>query len=421
MDSQAIVLDGQEQLFSKYPKDMDAYFANNEVIIPVLPQELLPELESVAQNFRVTSTKQYYEYLVSEMDFWNTNDSKNKLNSITQKGRLATAKTSFDNALNYYKSNNKTQGDNQLRQSINTIKLGCLYSKTSLAIYVLQFVGQHDNFIRGLKNGLLKDRTISLNTLTVRDIEGVKEALSYIEGNENDITALEVQSIALKEAIETANAHFAELNQEYTRAFHEQENRIASITNQTNEHLKKMDDEATQYYVERNKRCDDLEKLYDEKLKLQAPAQYWKDQETSYLISGRWWFAVSIILALVIVGGLVVLLASIPNMFSDESHWLDIFKNSAIITIITSVAIYILRITVKMAMSSFHLARDAKERHNLSYFYLALIQDKAITDKERALVINALFSRSDTGLLKNDSGPTMSNNVMDLVETVTKK
>lgn len=53
---------------------------------------------------------------------------------------------------------------------------------------------------------------------------------------------------------------------------------------------------------------------------------------------------------------------------------------------------------------------------------MALIKDKAITDKERALVINALFSRSDSGLLKkNDIGPTMSGNVMDLVETVTKK
>ena len=50
-----------------------------------------------------------------------------------------------------------------------------------------------------------------------------------------------------------------------------------------------------------------------------------------------------------------------------------------------------------------------------------ITKSEPTTDKERALVINALFSRSDSGLLKNDAGPTMSGNVMDLVETVTKK
>jgi len=74
-----------------------------------------------------------------------------------------------------------------------------------------------------------------------------------------------------------------------------------------------------------------------------------------------------------------------------------------------------------MALSSFHLARDASEREQLTYVYLALIEGKAITDKERAIILNALFSRADTGLLKGDSAPTMSTNVTGLVETLTKK
>ena len=82
----------------------------------------------------------------------------------------------------------------------------------------------------------------------------------------------------------------------------------------------------------------------------------------------------------------------------------------------TSVAIYVLRITIKLAMSSFHLSRDAKEREQLAYFYLSLKKDAAISDTERAIVINALFSRSDTGLLKGDSSPSMSANVVELLD-----
>ena len=105
-----------------------------------------------------------------------------------------------------------------------------------------------------------------------------------------------------------------------------------------------------------------------------------------------------------------------PNIFSPDIYWLENIKNSAILTVITSVGIYILRTFIKMAMSSFHLSRDAKERNKLSIFYLALIEDDAVTDKERAIVLNSLFSRADTGLLKGDSGPTMSNNISDLVD-----
>ena len=74
-----------------------------------------------------------------------------------------------------------------------------------------------------------------------------------------------------------------------------------------------------------------------------------------------------------------------------------------------------LRITIKMTLSSYHLARDSKEREQLSYFYLSLMQTNGVSDNERAIILNSLFSRSDTGLLKGDSSPIMSANVTDVI------
>ena len=79
-----------------------------------------------------------------------------------------------------------------------------------------------------------------------------------------------------------------------------------------------------------------------------------------------------------------------------------------------------LKLCVKMSMTSYHLSRDAKERSNLSYFYLALIENSAVSDNERGLILNALFSRSDTGLLKGDSSPSMPSNISDLVNIIGK-
>jgi hypothetical protein len=68
-----------------------------------------------------------------------------------------------------------------------------------------------------------------------------------------------------------------------------------------------------------------------------------------------------------------------------------------------------MRAITKVMFSSFHLARDSEERNTLTYFYLSLVNDSKIDEKDRHLVVQSLFSRADTGLLKEDSSPTMPN------------
>ena len=61
---------------------------------------------------------------------------------------------------------------------------------------------------------------------------------------------------------------------------------------------------------------------------------------------------------------------------------------------------------MKLATSSYHLARGARERYQLTYIFLALIKENAMEQKDREIVLTALFSRSDTGLLKHDASPS---------------
>ena len=72
---------------------------------------------------------------------------------------------------------------------------------------------------------------------------------------------------------------------------------------------------------------------------------------------------------------------------------------------------YGIRALNKVAFSSFHLARDAEEREQLTYVYLSLVKDSAVDEKEKNLIMQSLFSRADTGLLKDDSSPTMPNDI----------
>jgi len=181
-----------------------------------------------------------------------------------------------------------------------------------------------------------------------------------------------------------------------------------------------METKNVEYYKTAEYRLTELESTYQEKLRLQAPAEYWKKLKGSYQLSGWGWLILSGLIAAGIIAFLCIVLFKNNELLTENANWIDNVKSSAILTVITSIAVYILRLTSKMSLSSFHLSKDAKERESLAYFYLSLMEKSAVTEKERAIILNALFSRSDTGLLKGDSAPTMSSNVSDLVELFKK-
>lgn len=68
---------------------------------------------------------------------------------------------------------------------------------------------------------------------------------------------------------------------------------------------------------------------------------------------------------------------------------------------------YLLRVLSKLVFSAFHLMRDAEEREQLTYLYLSLSKEAEVDKESRDIILQALFSRTETGLLSSDSGPTM--------------
>ena len=84
-------------------------------------------------------------------------------------------------------------------------------------------------------------------------------------------------------------------------------------------------------------------------------------------------------------------------------------RASLIFVALMSVAGYLIHLFTRIAISSFHLSRDYRERFQLTRVYLALIKDGDVANDEntRQIVLQSIFSRSDTGLLKGDHALTM--------------
>jgi hypothetical protein len=159
----------------------------------------------------------------------------------------------------------------------------------------------------------------------------------------------------------------------------------------------------------------ELEKTYKEKLKLEGPATFWSERAKKLQRQG--WIALIglIILILLICASLNALLWKTPEQiftsYFKGDHSAAIRWSIIYITLIAFFAFCIKAIS-KVMFSSFHLARDSEERHTLTYFYLALLKESEIDSEEKKLIMQSLFSRADTGLLKEDSSPTMPNDLV---------
>ncbi|WP_369385789.1 DUF6161 domain-containing protein [Mesobacillus boroniphilus] len=145
------------------------------------------------------------------------------------------------------------------------------------------------------------------------------------------------------------------------------------------------------------------------KIKIVAPAEYWSQTRKGYWKTGALWIVASLVATvvfLVVINNLIIDLQATTSATSSTFTF-DTIKYGILLTVFISIGVFIINFFIKLATSAFHLSRDANERMQLTHLYLALINENAITTEERSIVLQALFSRADTGLLKGDSSPTI--------------
>lgn len=192
-----------------------------------------------------------------------------------------------------------------------------------------------------------------------------------------------------------------------------------SFIEQQEQWKEEFETKVNTWQAEKEEGVTQLEELYGEKLHLEAPVQYWENRATKYTSSARNWLWVTIGLVAISILILLAVLYEMPEAFTKSLFKGDpmAIRGIIIFASIISFAAYLIHIVVKIMLSNYHLVRDSEERAQLTHVYLALIKNEAIDKEDRQIVLQALFSRADTGLLKEDSSPTMPNYLSGLMST----
>ena len=151
---------------------------------------------------------------------------------------------------------------------------------------------------------------------------------------------------------------------------------------------------------------ESLKKTYHEQLLLESSVTHWDTAVKDYKNHGIWW---ACLLILSLVAGTAGFLIILNTWLKSPAIGIQLYTIQGIILFGAGLTAYafLVRTLSRLTFSSFHLMRDAQERKLLTYIYLSLTKDNKIDESSRDIVLQALFSRTETGLLAGDSSPTM--------------
>lgn len=185
---------------------------------------------------------------------------------------------------------------------------------------------------------------------------------------------------------------------------------------------KRFDKNVSEYEIELNKsfertqqELDAITKTYDEKLALLAPVRYWGLQEQFHkdkmvLFAKLTGIAAALGIALLILFAWHVL---------DQKITEVVVGKLVTMAVLSTFAIWAVRLCANLFMSHSHLHTDAQERRTMIHTYLALLRSKkALQDEERHLILQTLFRPNSTGMIKEDSGPA---HLVDLINRMAPK
>lgn len=370
-----------------------------------------------------SSIDKLYNFVKKEVDFWIEVTTEIPGNHNTQNAPIIQIKNHFNSILTQL--SNLRSHSTLSRDSENKIdNIISLLSKEQFpAIFsiseeakLLKDVNEKYSIstLNGCLKGLFNNPTSKSNYLDIQtsDLQDKRFLLGFnlaikfrYPEIENDLFKIHKEST--KEVLESAK----ETQADFTSLITEDQKNLLSEFGELKSALKEekenYSEKHSQLIQEKQKKFELLEETYQEHLKLKEPAEYWKIAAQEYEDKGNIWRNWTFWFGGFYIAGLIFLLlfAQVENNFDLSS-----VKFTIVLTVIISIGFLVLNLFIKLSTSNFHLANDARERHHLTYVYLALLNETDISGEEKSIVLQSLFSRAESGLIRSDSGPQLPGN-----------
>lgn len=192
-----------------------------------------------------------------------------------------------------------------------------------------------------------------------------------------------------------------ESQQEITRFIQEKRK---EVQDQVDKNIAEMDDyksKVDDWEAEKHKALNALEETYRNKLQLEAPEKLWNERSEEYRRKAGCWtcgLVLAVAILLPVVAWFINSLHKSPKEITDK---IPLLSEQILFIGAISFFVYIIRVIVKIVMSNHHIAMEYEQKAALTRFYQALTYEGIeVDDNEKLIIMSALFSKADTGLVK---------------------
>lgn len=193
--------------------------------------------------------------------------------------------------------------------------------------------------------------------------------------------------------------------------------------NDFKENINDWRDEIDEWKEKMEKKLIILENTYREKLKLEEPEKLWNEKAKNCGKAYKLWGVFVILLS----GAIVYFVNKIITEFYFNSRLnsisdndvLNYFPKTFLFVGILSLALYVLRVFIKITLSNKHLQLEYEQKAALTRFYQALVYEgQNINENERLIMFNTLFSKTESGLIKLSDTP---NDIENMIFSILSK
>lgn len=151
-------------------------------------------------------------------------------------------------------------------------------------------------------------------------------------------------------------------------------------------------------------RMSGIEAVFREKMTLRGPVEYWSKRHAYHKRFSVIFGALSFFLIAFGGGVLAIwaaqLFSTVPVNGSPKA-W-----QVASLIVVAVFLTWAIRLIIRLFLSHSHLATDAAERVVMTQTYLALLEENILTEeKDRSLVLGALFRPASDGMVKDEAVP----------------
>lgn len=227
------------------------------------------------------------------------------------------------------------------------------------------------------------------------------------------VKELEQERTNYRSSITRLENRVRELEQQARNAEAARTRRMRGIVRRLRDAVKGRSDAIVGDFVTESKKTVaqllETEDRFRKQMELAAPAQYWRDKAADHGKAERNLLIVTVgyfVLAAIIIGtaGWVasMVILSLDATVVDRAP-VYLITSGALLAI-TTLVFWIGRLVVKLWLSEHHLRVDAKERAIMTQAYLAMNENDAMGETDRAIMLASIFRPAPDGVVKEE-GP----------------